>query len=52
MDPVWMEVQRSNMHKIGPDGVVVRRPDGKILKPEGWRAPDIDLVLSLQKPRV
>jgi predicted HAD superfamily Cof-like phosphohydrolase len=52
MDPVWMEVQRSNMQKIGPDGVVARRPDGKILKPEGWRAPDIDLVLSLQKPRV
>jgi hypothetical protein len=27
------------------DGKVVRRDDGKILKPEGWTAPDIKSVL-------
>lgn len=33
------EVTRSNLDKF-VDGVK-RRDDGKILKPEGWRAPDI-----------
>lgn len=35
--PVWAEVQRANMAKL--DGPM--RPDGKILKPPGWVAPDI-----------
>jgi predicted HAD superfamily Cof-like phosphohydrolase len=33
------EVVRSNLDKV-KDGVV-RREDGKILKPAGWRGPDI-----------
>lgn len=40
------EVGRSNLDKIGPDGTVARRDDGKILKPEGWRGPDISAVLN------
>lgn len=43
---LWREVHRSNMAKVGPDGKVSRRADGKILKPEGWTPPDIAGVLS------
>lgn len=45
MDEVWAEVQRSNMSKISADGTVKRREDGKILKPLGWKPPDIRGVL-------
>jgi len=45
-DAVWAEVHRSNMAKLGTDGTVVRRADGKILKPAGWTAPDIAAVLA------
>lgn len=46
LDKVWAEVQRSNMAKL-VDGKVVRRTqDNKILKPEGWTAPDIAGVLA------
>ncbi len=49
MQALWDEVQRSNMAKAveQPDGTfkVVRRADGKILKPEGWTPPDIEGVL-------
>ena len=44
----WAEVQRSNMAKA-PDGVVRRREDGKILKPEGWTPPDIEFLLRHQR---
>ncbi len=42
LDRVWSEVQRANMAKVGPDGKVMRRADGKILKPEGWSPPDVE----------
>lgn len=40
---VFDVVHAANMAKVNPEtGKVVRRPeDGKILKPEGWTAPDI-----------
>jgi predicted HAD superfamily Cof-like phosphohydrolase len=42
----WKEVVRSNMAKIDPvTGLVKRREDGKILKPEGWTAPDLEKIL-------
>lgn len=41
------EVARSNLDKIGPDGKVTRREDGKILKPESWRGPDIKAILNV-----
>ncbi len=44
MTPVWDEVQRTNMAKVG--GTV--REDGKILKPEGWTPPDIAKILTAQ----
>ena len=42
----WQEVMESNLAKIGRDGFVKRREDGKILKPEGWQAPDLKRVLA------
>lgn len=45
---VWDAVQAANMAKVDPTtGLVRRREDGKILKPEGWTAPDIAAVLGL-----
>lgn len=39
---VFKEVHSSNMTKVDPEtGVVKRRDDGKILKPEGYRPPDL-----------
>ena len=38
----WNEVLRSNMAKVDrKTGKVIRRGDGKILKPEGWTPPDL-----------
>jgi len=37
----WKEVMRSNFAKIGEDGKVRKREDGKVLKPLGWTAPDL-----------
>lgn len=47
--PIADEVHRSNMAKVWPDGSVRRREDGKILKPDGWTAPDIAGVLGRQQ---
>lgn len=45
LDDVFNAIHAANMGKVGPDGKVVRRADGKILKPEGWKPPDIFLLL-------
>ena len=38
----WREVMRSNFAKIDPiTGKVVKRDDGKVLKPEGWQPPNL-----------
>lgn len=42
---VWKAVHKSNMAKAQPDGTVLRREDGKILKPDDWKAPDIGKIL-------
>lgn len=44
LEPFWMEVQMSNMAKLG--GPI--RADGKQLKPEGWRPPRIAEILAMQ----
>ena len=46
LDKVFAEVHRSNMAKL-VDGKVIRREDGKVLKPEGWTPPDVKGVLKL-----
>ena len=38
----WKEVMRTNFAKIDPEtGKVRKREDGKVLKPQGWTAPDL-----------
>lgn len=37
----WREVMQTNFAKIGEDGKVRKREDGKILKPLGWKAPEL-----------
>lgn len=46
----WEEVMRTNFAKIDPNtGKVRKREDGKVLKPEGWKAPELDKFLGNQK---
>lgn len=42
---VWNEIARSNLAKISPNGKVIKREDGKVLKPEGWTPPDIKTII-------
>lgn len=44
--PIWDEVARSNLDKISENGTVLRREDGKILKPEGWTPPNIAGIIA------
>lgn len=40
-EQIWDEGAKSNLSKIDiTTGKVIRREDGKILKPEGWKPPD------------
>lgn len=39
-DDAFDEVHRSNMAKL-VDGKVLRREDGKVMKPEGWKPPNL-----------
>ena len=48
LDRVWA----TNLAKISPDGKVLRREDGKILKPPGWEPPIFtDLADSVLEPK-
>jgi NTP pyrophosphatase (non-canonical NTP hydrolase) len=43
IDGAWKEVTDSNLSKIdSKTGKVIRRDDGKILKPEGWKEPNFE----------
>ncbi|MGW3338961.1 pyrophosphohydrolase domain-containing protein [Streptomyces sp. NPDC001009] len=48
LDQVIAEIHRANMSKIGPDGEIARREDGKVLKGDHYRAPDVSAVLRRQ----
>jgi len=38
----WNEVMRSNFDKVDPEtGLVIKREDGKVLKPQGWKPPNL-----------
>ena len=41
LDAFFDEVHRTNMAKAGTDGKIVERMDGKVMKPLGWKPPDI-----------
>jgi predicted HAD superfamily Cof-like phosphohydrolase len=43
----WKEVMQTNFNKIDKDtGKVVKREDGKVLKPDGWTPPNLKEFLS------
>ena len=44
----WKEVMTTNFAKIGEDGKVRRREDGKVLKPVGWTPPNLAPFLEKQ----
>ena len=44
-DEAFLEVQRSNMSKMGADGKPIRRDDGKIMKGPNYSEPDLYSVL-------
>jgi len=45
-DEVWDEIHESNMAKVDPKtGKVKKRVDGKVLKPKGWKPPDVAAIL-------
>lgn len=41
LDAAFAEVHRSNMSKLMPDGTVLRRDDGKVLKGPRFTPPDL-----------
>lgn len=46
---LWSIVHNANMAKVWPDGSVRRREDGKIIKPDGWIAPDTLIEAEIQR---
>ena len=41
-DGAWQDVLQTNLAKIDPStGKVIKREDGKVLKPEGWKGPKL-----------
>lgn len=48
--PLFDIVQDANMAKLGPDGKpIIREEDGKIMKPEGWEAPEPKLEKEIER---
>ena len=42
-EAAWNEVARSNLAKIDrKTGKVLKREDGKVLKPDGWQPPNLE----------
>jgi len=47
LDACFEEVHESNMSKLMPDGTVLRREDGKIMKGPNYFQPDLKKVLDI-----
>lgn len=46
VEGAWREVMGTNQAKINPrTGKVNKREDGKVLKPEGWKPPELERFL-------
>jgi hypothetical protein len=45
LEPIFNEVHASNMTKFGPNGEVLRREDGKIMKPDTYRRPNLAPII-------
>lgn len=52
LEAAFNEVHRSNMTKVMPDGKVLKREDGKIIKPDTYEPPNLQKVLELQENTV
>lgn len=46
--PIWDAVHASNMAKF-PGGKPIKDAHGKILKPKGWKKPDIQALIKVQR---
>lgn len=51
IEDIFREIHRSNMSKMGSEGKVERRADGKILRGESYTPPDISRILQAKKSR-
>lgn len=47
--PLFDIVQGANMAKLFPDGTPHYREDGKVIKPEGWEAPEPKLEAEIKR---
>lgn len=45
LDECFLEVHRSNMSKLGPDGYPIYREDGKVMKGPNYFDPDLKSIL-------
>ena len=48
---VWSIVCEANYAKIGPFGGTIKDPSGKVMKPQGWKAPDEDIRRILEEAK-
>ncbi|MGY6561527.1 MAG: pyrophosphohydrolase domain-containing protein [Luteibaculaceae bacterium] len=46
IEEVFLEIQRSNMSKLGEDGKPIYRADGKVLKGPNYFRPDIAKIIN------
>jgi predicted HAD superfamily Cof-like phosphohydrolase len=46
LDDCFDEVHASNMSKLGPDGLAMKRQDGKVLKGPNFFEPDLESILN------
>lgn len=49
MEPIFAEVHRSNLTKIPEDGIILRREDGKIMKPDTYTPADLKPIIEQQQ---
>lgn len=47
--PIFDIVQKANMDKVWPDGLVHKNEMGKTIKPEGWVAPEPQIVAEIDR---
>ena len=52
LEAAFNEVHRSNMTKVMPDRKVMKRDDGKIIKPDTYEPPNLEKVLEIQENTV
>ena len=51
IQPVFNEIMRANMSKLGADGKPVYRKDGKILKGSTYSPPQLEDIINASRPK-